>query len=407
MMKNLVKGSLLGLSLFGLSNSYALEVHEWGTFTSMVNEEGSLMNGMYHEQEGLPSFVYGLRQDAPNTKSVASQLDAGCNRPHSKCAFPSAANANIDLIPFSQFNTKVTQKMETPVIYFYGEKGEKVHVEVQFPHGMISQWYPAATKLNLHHDQFKQGFMHWDVTLKGAQETENYPKTNAHSIWNPARETKANTILVNINEAEEERFIFYRGLGEFEVPLKISLKDLPQGAMEVTVTNTSAQIVPALFYIKSEEVAGVKRAVVLPALAAYETRSFITTANVNGLNAPHEIQKALVAAGLFEEEAASMVNTWNKSYFHTEGERLLYILPTAWTETILPMKLNPVPEKLVRVLVGRVELFSKAAQRLLSNQLKLNEKAALNDHLLEAKLHAAKSFVSHEKRTELVKKLNN
>lgn len=36
-----------------------LEVHEWGTFTSVQSPDGKDMEGLHHEEEPLPSFVHG------------------------------------------------------------------------------------------------------------------------------------------------------------------------------------------------------------------------------------------------------------------------------------------------------------------------------------------------------------
>lgn len=243
----MLKFFLVGLLLS--QGAFALTVHEWGTFTSLVNEKGELMSGMQHEEVGLPGFVYGLRAEG---QGLQNQLRGnGHCPPRSKCAFPSPASELNDIIPFSEFDTRVTQKMETPVIYFYGNKAEKVHVEVSFPEGMISQWFPAASDFNQHLEQFKNGFMSWDVTLKEVEDISQYPATRPESIWNPARGTKANTIQTSANGTEEERFIFYRGLGDFNVPLKVTLSHPAQGKLKVTVENQSAETVPSLFYIST------------------------------------------------------------------------------------------------------------------------------------------------------------
>src|SRR5882672_11375392 len=36
------------------------EVHEWGTFTSMVGINGIALEGLHHEEEALPGFVHDL-----------------------------------------------------------------------------------------------------------------------------------------------------------------------------------------------------------------------------------------------------------------------------------------------------------------------------------------------------------
>lgn len=374
-MKNLLLASLLLVT----ANVQALEIHEWGTFTSLVNENGKLMQGMHHEEEGLPGFVYGLREDQPNGKKTVSQLRSltSCGtRPRpgaTKCAF--FTGELEDVLPFNQFNTPVTQKMETPVIYFYGNKGEKVNVEVGFPQGMISQWYPAAKSFNPHQNEFKSGHMSWEVTLLNQMDALSFIETNPQSIWNPARKTKANPIQTNINGEETERFIFYRGLGEFDVPLKIKIEET-----KITLRNSSRETIPAIFYIQSSKEKGILKSIKLGSINGQASLSADTNRAMEGQDVFTELKNSLVSAGLFEDEAIGMIKTWEKSYFHTEGERLLYILPREWTEEILPMKVSPRPSKLSRVLVGRIELFGKLAQKRLIPQ----------DHLYEAKMNALK-----------------
>ena len=81
------------------------------------------------------------------------------------------------------------------------------------------------------------------------------------------------------------------------------------------------------------------------------------------------LEQALVASGLYPDEALAMVKTWSKSYFKTPGTRILYILPRAWTDQILPIQMNPSPDSLVRTLVGRVEILSQAEEMQLEQQL--------------------------------------
>src|SRR5690349_2772394 len=84
-------------------------VHEWGTDTVVVGSDGSLQRGLHHEEEDLPSFVY-------------DRVRAGT-------------------LPGS---TSVHVKMETPVTYFYSDKPMKARVQVAFPSGVLTQWYPAV-----------------------------------------------------------------------------------------------------------------------------------------------------------------------------------------------------------------------------------------------------------------------
>ncbi len=58
-----------------------------------------------------------------------------------------------------------------------------------------------------------------------------------------------------------------------------------------------------------------------------------------------------------------MVNTWQTSYFQTEGIRVLFVLPQSWTDAFIPMNIDPQPRKIVRVMVGRLEMLSADRQR--------------------------------------------
>ena len=46
--------------------------------------------------------------------------------------------------------------------------------------------------------------------------------------------------------------------------------------------------------------------------------------------------QALERTGLTADESQAMVKTWTKSYFKSEGLRLLYVVPRAWTDGLLP-----------------------------------------------------------------------
>jgi len=81
------------------------------------------------------------------------------------------------------------------------------------------------------------------------------------------------------------------------------------------------------------------------------------------------MQTALAGEGLFTREAEAMVKTWRESWFAEDGVRVLYILPRAWTDATLPMKLDPRPRELARVMVGRAEIITPEMQRNLSTQL--------------------------------------
>lgn len=71
------------------------------------------------------------------------------------------------------------------------------------------------------------------------------------------------------------------------------------------------------------------------------------------------MKQALIAAGLFEDEADAMLATWNESYFEKPGPRVFYIVPKEWIDCHLPLKISA-PNQLTRVLIGRIDLPARA-----------------------------------------------
>ena len=68
--------------------------------------------------------------------------------------------------------------------------------------------------------------------------------------------------------------------------------------------------------------------------------------------------RSLVEEGLYEKEARAMVNTWQDSWFQEDGLRVLYLVPAYLNDQELPLTLDPKPSELVRVLVGRLDIFT-------------------------------------------------
>ena len=64
---------------------------------------------------------------------------------------------------------------------------------------------------------------------------------------------------------------------------------------------------------------------------------------------------ALVARGLYADEATAMLETWKNSYFREPGLRAFYIVPNEWMSYYLPLTIST-PHTLNRVIVGRIEI---------------------------------------------------
>jgi hypothetical protein len=389
-----------------------LIVHEWGTFASFMGSQGKREEGLHHEDEPLPGFVYGLKKESEQNPTAINlpRLPIGMERKVDDETFYRLAQENLqaDTLPQSPLSAGITQKMETPVIYFYGDIGEKVKVEIDFPEGIITQYFPQATqrtpKLN-EITSIGPSHFQFDVTLQSIQEKENIPSTSPDSIWNPAREVKANTIKVG---NQSEKFIFYRGVGDFNSQFKVKSDSNDILSLE----NHSDEIIRDAYILNSDGVTGVfkqigpiqkKTTVNIPSLSnGLPLKEYVSLAK-------SFIAKSLMAKGLYYEEALAMANTWEKSYFHTPGIRILYIVPNIETEKILPLRVTPTPKELVRTLVGRVEIMTHSQEQEYLKMLATENVISPLDEFgrfYDPKLRRLLSIAKEQQLFEVIDKIN-
>lgn len=309
--------------------------HEWGTFTSLQASNGIDQIGMHHGDEELPRFVH---------------CPLGFN--YGRCLSLLKPDENSPLA--------TTQRMETPVIYFYSNVKRVVDVEVRFPNGVITEWFPKASQYFPKEGQvteLKNGLMRWKASL--SQESVELPEAPPENIWHAQRQVDSNFLTAS---GQNEKFIFYRGIGKFKVPFHVT--SLETG--ELKLQNRSSNSVPSVILLNFEEDKGDFKD--LGPLASNQVLTLlpkdIPQANQGDPASTyiHKISECLhnklVESGLYPKEAQAMVNTWKRSYFLTPGLRALYILPRAWTDTIVPLVLNPAPKDLVRTFLGRTEIFT-------------------------------------------------
>jgi hypothetical protein len=289
--------------------------HEWGTFTSVSTADGKpqLWNPLVGPSE-LPSFVY---------RSSAVQCFKG-------------RSANLALV-----------RMETPVIYFYSDRDVRASVKVDFPRGCFSEWYPLAW--------ISGQTINWNSFVAQPGAKERFPADQSRSHYYPARETDAAPLsLGNEQRVEQEKFLFYRGIGNFNLPLSVRLKD-----DQVIVRSAwPYEIAKVILFENREGGSGWRihgpingEATIARPTLGQPVESLL-----------REFEKTLVEQGLYEKEAAAMVKTWRDSWSE-EGLRVFYVLPRRATDEILPITINPQPSELARVFVGRAEIITPEMER--------------------------------------------
>ncbi len=358
-----------------------LIVHEWGTFTSFSGSDGVKLEFRPLVDNDLPNFVFNRVK-------------------HSGWVF-------------TKTSIRAIQRMETPVTYFYTDVERDVNVSVDFPDGLLTEFYPPVRELapkhtaangfsSAYHDfalkasdaakvpELKNSSLNWGelhlIPLTSLQakvedpalarrfgrhmEQTMVPDSMGVPHYQYARDTDSAIVQMKYRHSSEnisrnvaqadyfEKFLFYRGVGNFDLPLEVQANQ----SEEFSITNSGERDIRSLFLVNvnGKEIQFLRHASLSGGESAIlrlpqETRSVDELTN--------EVVKALIAEGLYEKEASAMVRTWRSSWFGEQGTRLFYMVPQSMTDELLPLHISPQPDEMVRVLVGRMEIMTPSQEQ--------------------------------------------
>lgn len=337
-----------------------LLVHEWGTFTVLQDEDGRAIPGINTDDEPVPDFVHNI---------------GGVDVLTSRSVLPSVY---FKAIP--RCHPDVYVRLETPVVYFYPPQGGMtgpIDVSVSFKGGWLTQFYPHAApggpdvnekgELRFGPLSYKaDGSLTWRSLTVGGN--ADGPRTD-DKVWLAPRQVPA-AASVKTTNGERERYLFYRGVGRVNAPLKVVRR-----GNELAVQSQWGNFmqVPTGFGVGPLWLVDARpdgtlafRAVDHVDLSRGEGKDLATVSSTfresdyskeNYAQVRRQIHAALVRDGLFDDEATAMLNTWEVSYFKRPGLRLFFMVPRPWTENYLPMSVSQSAD-VERVMVGRIELVT-------------------------------------------------
>jgi hypothetical protein len=336
-----------------------LIVHEWGTFTCLQDETGRAIGAINSDDEPVPAFVHHAGIPVDNSNETISSRGKW---------------TPIDYPP-------VTMRLETPVIYFHRPPGApttKVRVDVAFHGGWLTEFYPLAQVTSPGESRRLApdtvGTLSWPKVSVGSGATL---VTTTDHLWTTPRQAKSDPVSVG---GESENFLFYRGVGDIDSPLRVTQVGLA-GVLRISMQKPQ---VTSWRDKEGEELAhspmwlvrvtpdghirwrrGYSPAIGLQSASVLgETRVGFPDDSV-GLDSLHkDMAEFLVKAGLFPDEAEAMLNTWQVSYFKSPGLRLFFLSPQAWIHHTLPLKISGDP-KITRVMIGRIEIITPEQRRLI------------------------------------------
>lgn len=348
--------SALLISCFTVSNGlparnaepvYAgLTVHEWGTFTSIAGSDGQAVEwSPLTGSTDLPGFVEHFR--TPEFKP----------------------------------GLRGTVRMETPVLYFYDSREERVSVKVNFAKGLITEWYPHASRVGPSanpadrsiYQGNEDGSIAWDAVTISPSLRAEFPRQPGDSHYYAARMTSATPLRVKTPAGEQhEKFLFYRGVSTFRVP--VSAKLTADGKVQFENT-AEEEIANTILFERRGDRVGYRIGGAVAKETVLEQPEL--TGNVHDLG--RELVGMLVAQGLYVDEAQAMVETWRDSWFE-EGSRLIYLVPEKFVNGILPLSIHPAPAQIARVFVGRLELVTPATEKAVDVAFASRDKVTLEKY---------------------------
>ena len=314
-------------------------VHEWGVFR--VNENAEYANAeLRAEWDDLPEFIYGTIK--------------GRAVPH---------------------HWGAVEIRRRPIVFFHATEPLTARLTINFPGGLAGVWCPATEIPAVFADQKQpkaSSILSWNLGIKQCPEgwrpkQPNLPSVSEKHWIARIRQVKADEVFARYSpnplDVEREKFVYYDGI-------------FPQGkwmkiAVEKDRVAITSQVKHPLFDVTVVDRRGEKvRVGRIAKLEAGETIKEVKFVEVDTLRFSTEASETLLtqlsSAGLFQDEARSLVDLWKKELFESPGLNLFYRLPQTEYEARLPMKLEPKPESLVRVgLVYHAHLEPDFADQIL------------------------------------------
>jgi len=345
------------------SSSARMVVHEWGTFTTLQDADGTELSGINIDDEPVPEFVHNLQPHLLDHPILS----------HDYWAYRQKGTPRRHPL--------VLMRLETPVIYFYPPRSAKlplkVDVDVKFRGGWLTEFYPTAKSQPAENADrpFDFGVLTREtvgrLTWSDLQVGQNgrFPETT-EQVWLAPR--KVASVPITTAEGESEQYLFYRGVAHLHAPLRVSTSQdgtqiqlranfqdiLTSGESErighLWLVETRADGTTAFRKLDPIVISSDPRATLLTAQRRFSTHEF---SSENRVRLEQDMHRALLAEGLFADEATALLTTWQRAYFASPGLRVFFTVPRRWTDHYLPLTISGKPE-VTRVMIGRVELIS-------------------------------------------------
>ncbi|MEM9195219.1 MAG: hypothetical protein AAGF12_38960, partial [Myxococcota bacterium] len=216
-----------------------------------------------------------------------------------------------------------------PVMFMYSRQPLDVRVEVSFLQGEPWLYYPNAS-VGQSHQGPGYGTLRFEGELAAGSGT--LAPVSPQHFWADLRAVGGHTFTSH--DGSRERFLFYDGPVQFERSMIISRQG---GGAVITATSSERMVwlVQSGRYTESE-------------LSPHAgTAQLAGEGDMTMLRA--RLDAELQARGLSAREARSLLETWRDDLFRSGEARAIYFIPRDAYDRMLPVRIDPIPEELVRV----------------------------------------------------------
>jgi hypothetical protein len=242
---------------------------------------------------------------------------------------------------------------------------------------MVSTRYAHRTVIVSHQCRAFSAAVERKHLVEISQRATNRPQHRVAQEARPshyyaARNTNSSPLQLSTQNGDEsEKFLFYRGVSV--VPAPLSALVLPNGQIEA-MNQSSAEVAKLILFERRDEKIGFREVNTLREGAVLDPPILDASLALDSLLS--DLETSLISSGLYPEEAHAMLESWKDSWFE-EGSRLIYIVPSSFVETILPLSIEPQPATTHRVFVGRMELLTPATRNAIETAVETNDKVTL------------------------------
>ena len=233
-----------------------------------------------------------------------------------------------------------------PVLYFYPEKADCAwfgpDVRVTIPGGKLAYFWPPGV--------LPEGkTLLWNHNILGLAPDPAKARPVPKGHWmETARDVDAIWLHVHARDKadktvdETERFLFYDGYVPYVWPLKAKAEK--DGTVKVSYPGDLGDPIHDLLLLRN---AGGKTSLAHAGRLAPKEDVVLTPKACE--DPVKELTRLLVAAGLYEKEAAGMAKIWKKDFFARDGDWVLWRLDPKTVDALQPLTLDPKPVEAVRV----------------------------------------------------------